>query len=65
MRKLWATVLAFLAISAFEEEDGVKKLTAEQKQKLGETFGEAFATKFADDLKDKLEDLPQINRRPF
>lgn len=50
MRKLWATVLAFLQIQAFTEEDGVKKLTAEQKQKLSETFGEAFATKFAEDL---------------
>lgn len=51
MRKLWATVLAFLQINAFSEEDGVKQLTAEQKQKISDTFGDAFATKFAEDLK--------------
>ncbi len=50
MRKLWATVLAFLQIQAFDENEGVKTLTAEQKQKLSETFGDAFATKFAEDL---------------
>lgn len=51
MRKLWASVLALLQINAFSEENGVKMLTAEQYQKLSETFGEAFATKFAEDLK--------------
>lgn len=51
MRKLWASVLALLQISAFSEENGIKLLTPEQNQKLSETFGEAFATKFAEDLK--------------
>ena len=50
MRKLWASVLLLLGIQAFDESEGVKTLTAEQKQKLSETFGEAFATKFAEDL---------------
>lgn len=43
MKKLWATVLAFLGIAAFaESDDGKKQLSKEQKDKLTETFGEQF-----------------------
>lgn len=51
MREIWATVLAILGIQAFEESEGVKTLSAEQKQKLIEQFGEEFTAKFEEDLK--------------
>ncbi len=50
MRKLWATVLAFLGIAAFVEIDGKKTITEEQKQRLTENFGEQFVAKLEGSL---------------
>lgn len=60
MKKLWATVMAFLAISAFSEENGKKKLSDEQRENLKTTFGDAFLAKLEASFEsDQDEDVDQ------
>lgn len=45
MYKLWATVLAFLGVASFSENNGKKALTDEQKDRLTNTFGDTIIQK--------------------
>lgn len=61
MRKLWATVLAFLGIAAFTEIEGKKTITAEQKTRLTETFGEQFVAKLEGSLASDTDETIDTN----
>jgi hypothetical protein len=45
MRKMWATVLTLLGITAFAQDNGKNTLTEEQKTELTAKFGDAFVKK--------------------
>ncbi|MFZ4546817.1 MAG: hypothetical protein ACOYN4_05260 [Bacteroidales bacterium] len=61
MRKLWATVLAFLGVAAFVEVNGKKTITEEQKQSLTETFGPQFVAKLEGSLASDVDENIDTN----
>lgn len=56
MRKLWQTVLAFLALETFVEIDGKKTITEEQKKSLTDTFGPQFVAKLEGSLVSDIDE---------